>query len=196
MTSRVKRTHQLDTHPPAPPDRMDRRGFFRGAATLAVGGGIGASALLAPLQRNRAFGAEPEAEGAATGQQLAAQTQRALRWAGPDPTDWVRPRTGADHNVVIVGGGQSGLGIAYGLRRKGVGQVAIVDQSEPGQAGVWRTIARMRQLRTPKTIVGPEQGNPALGIRAWYETLHGEAAFDHLDRIPRLVWIRASTRDR
>jgi cation diffusion facilitator CzcD-associated flavoprotein CzcO len=161
---------------------MDRRQFFRKAAGVAAGS-IGATSL---LPSSRGLGAEPETEGVS--EQLALQTQRALRWAGPDPADWVRPRAAADHNVVIVGGGQSGLGIAYGLRRKGIGHVDIIDQSNPGQAGIWRTIARMRQLRTPKTLIGPEQGNPALGIRAWYETLHGQAAFERLDRIPRLVW--------
>jgi cation diffusion facilitator CzcD-associated flavoprotein CzcO len=91
--------------------------------------------------------------------------------------------------VVIVGGGQSGLAIAYGLKRKGVGRVDVIDQSDPGQAGIWRTVARMRQLRTPKTLgPGPEGGNPALGFRAWYETLNGPDAFDKLDRIPRLAW--------
>lgn len=46
----------------------------------------------------------------------------------------------------------------------------------------------MQQLRTPKTLPGPEQGNPNLGFRAWYETLNGAAAFDALDRIPRQAW--------
>ena len=46
----------------------------------------------------------------------------------------------------------------------------------------------MHQLRTPKTMAGPELGNPALYFRAWYETLNGPAAFDALDRIPRLAW--------
>ena len=46
----------------------------------------------------------------------------------------------------------------------------------------------MHQLRTPKTLPGPEQGNPSLGFRAWYETLNGAAAFDALDRIPREAW--------
>ncbi len=112
-----------------------------------------------------------------------------LRWTGRDPADWVRPRAGADHNVVIVGAGHSGLSIAYALRRKGVGNVDVIDRAEPGQAGIWRTVARMRQLRTPKTMApGPEGGNVALSFRAWYETLHGPAAFDALDRIPRLEW--------
>lgn len=47
----------------------------------------------------------------------------------------------------------------------------------------------MHQLRTPKTLAaGPEGGNPALGFRAWYETLNGPEAFDALERIPRLAW--------
>ncbi len=100
----------------------------------------------------------------------------------------MRPYPGADHNVVIVGGGQSGLAIAYGLRRKGVGRVDVIERAPPGEAGIWRNVARMRQLRTPKTLIGPELGNSSLGVRAWYETLHGPAAFDRLDRISRVDW--------
>jgi cation diffusion facilitator CzcD-associated flavoprotein CzcO len=162
---------------------VDRRGFFRGAAML---GGLGAVGLL-PLEPQRALASEPEENPGAT-EALALQTQRILRWTAPAPNDWVRPRAGTDHNVVVVGGGQTGLSIAYGLRRKGIGHVEVIDQADPGEAGIWRMIARMRQLRTPKTILGPEQGNAGLGLRAWYETLHGPGAFDALDRIPRTVW--------
>ncbi len=45
--------------------------------------------------------------------------------------------------MLTVGGGQSGLAIAYGLRRKGVGHVEVIDRTEPGQAGIWRTTARI-----------------------------------------------------
>jgi cation diffusion facilitator CzcD-associated flavoprotein CzcO len=161
---------------------IDRREFFRGAAALTVGG-LGAAA--APLQVAAQSAAPPRAAAAA---QLETQTQNALRWIGNAPADWVRPRAGADHNVVIVGGGQSGLSIAYGLKRKGVGRVSVIDRAAPGEAGIWRSIARMHQLRTPKTMAGPELGNPALSFRAWYETLNGAAAFDSLDRIPRTDW--------
>ena len=175
--------------PPEPgaPGHIDRRKFFRGAAALTVGG-FGAPAALAQeaAPRNGAAAAPQPADAAA---QLAAQTGRSLRWAGRDPADWVRARAGTDHNVVIVGGGQSGVAIAYGLKRKGVGKVDVIDQADPGQAGIWRNIARMHQLRTPKTLMpGPEAGNVALSFRAWYETLNGPAAFDGLERIPRLAW--------
>jgi hypothetical protein len=161
-------------------DALDRRGFFRGAAALTLGG------LSAGKLQAQTADADPRTDYVAS--LLHAQTQQAQRWGGNDPADFVRPRRGADHNVVIVGGGQSGSAIAYGLKRKGVGRVSVIDQSEPGQAGIWRAIARMQQLRTPKFMRGPEGDNPMLGVRGWYETLHGAAAWDALDRIPRLAW--------
>lgn len=182
MKERLNKTPGSEREQREPEQRIDRRSFFRGAAGLSVGGVASFAQLLPDL----AFGSGLDSEGAAAN--LAAQTQRALRWAGQDPANWVRPRPGVDNNVVIVGGGQSGVAIAYGLRRKGIGQVEVIDQADPGQAGIWRTVARMRQLRTPKTLAGPSQGNPALSVHAWYEALHGRAAFDQLDRVPRLEW--------
>jgi cation diffusion facilitator CzcD-associated flavoprotein CzcO len=166
--------------------RIARRGFLRGAAALTVGG-FGAAAEVARVEaQSRTAAAAPPPPNAAAA--LEAQTQSAMRWIGREPADWVRPRAEAEHNVVIVGGGQSGVAIAYGLKRKGVGRVVVIDQAEPGKAGIWRTIARMHQLRTPKTLAGPEIGNPALSFRAWYETLQGPSAFDALDRIPTSLW--------
>jgi cation diffusion facilitator CzcD-associated flavoprotein CzcO len=183
MTGERDRQHALDREATGPQPAMDRRAFFRGAS-LAVGG-LSASALL-PLSPMRALA--QDAPSVDPADQLSTQTKRSLRWAGADPANWVRARTGVDHNVVIIGGGQSGVALAYGLRRKGVGRVEVIDRAEPGQAGIWRNVARMQQLRTPKTLPGPEQGNPSLGFRAWYETLNGPGAFDALDRIPRLAW--------
>ncbi|GAB7540129.1 NAD(P)-binding domain-containing protein [Burkholderia sp. 3C] len=112
-----------------------------------------------------------------------------LRLAGPDPENWVPDRPGIDHNVLIVGGGQSGAAYAYGLRRAGIGRVSVIDAApDASQAGVWLTRARMRLLRTPKTLVGPEAGLPGLGFRAWHDAQYGEAAFDAFERIPRERW--------
>jgi cation diffusion facilitator CzcD-associated flavoprotein CzcO len=174
MTDKTRETNDA-------PGQMDRRGFFRGAAAVAVGS-LGAATGVAQAPTGT------PAAGAGAAAQLDTQTSNAFRWIGREPADWVRARSGVDHNVVIVGGGQSGLSIAYQLKRKGVGRVEVIDRAAPGQAGIWRTIARMHQLRTPKTMAGPELGNPALSFRAWYETLNGAAAFDALDRIPRLAW--------
>lgn len=177
-------TDELDRNPSTVRGKLDRRGFFRGGAAML--GAMSAAGLLRPVAEP-AFGAELAAAPGAS-ETLSIQTQRVLRWAGPTPADWVRPRNGVDHNVVIVGGGQTGLSIAYALRRKGVGKVVLIEQAPAGGAGIWRDIARMHQLRTPKMLVGPEQGNTALGFRAWYETLNGPSAFEGLDRIPRLAW--------
>lgn len=177
---------KADDPTPAPTAApIDRRGFIRRAAGAAIGGAAAAAAVSEAAQNAQdAAAALP----AGSPQQLDTQTRLALRWAGREPADWVRPQAGIDHNVVIVGAGQSGLSLSYGLRRKGVGRVSVIDQAAPGQAGIWRRIARMQQLRTPKTLAGLEPDNPALGFRAWFESLNGAAAFDALDRIPRLAW--------
>ena len=184
MTDRTRPQSESDHASPSTqshsPGQLDRRAFFRGATALTVGA-LGATP--AALAQESVEAASTDAPA-----QLEAQTQKAMRWAGRNPADWVRPRSGADHNVVIVGGGQSGTAIAYALKRKGIGGVDVIDRAAPGETGIWRTIARMRQLRTPKALAGPEHGNPALSFRAWFETLNGPAAFDALDRIPRLTW--------
>ena len=162
----------------------NRRAFFSGAAALAAGT-LGAPAAAAQTGQDAGT---PATCGTDPARDLATLSARALRWSGPYPANWVRPRDGADRNVVVLGAGHSGLGIAHGLKRKGIGNVAVIDQAEPGNAGIWRNIARMQQLRTPKALAGPESGNVLLGFRAWYETQHGAGAFDALDRIQRLDW--------
>jgi FAD-dependent urate hydroxylase len=118
-----------------------------------------------------------------------ADARNALRLIGPDPQNWVPDRPGIDHNVVIVGGGQSGSAFAFALRRAGIGKVSVIDMAEDeARAGVWLNAARMNVLRTPKTLPGPEYGIAALSFQAWYEARHGEAAYAAIERIPRADW--------
>ncbi len=166
------------------PPLLDRRGFFRGVAAVTVGSLAAPMGFAQSSNSSAAISTAPLDANTA----LDAHASRVLRWTGRDIPVWLRSEGAVDHDVVIVGGGQSGLAIGYALRRKGVG-VDIIDRAAPGQAGIWRNIARMNQLRTPKTLSpGPEGGNVALGFRAWFETLNGPEAFDKLDRIPRLAW--------
>ena len=113
----------------------------------------------------------------------------ALRLIGPFPQNWVFDRPGIDHNVVLVGGGQTGSALAFALRRAGIGKVSIIDAAEDeDRAGVWLTAARMNLLRTPKNLAGPELGIPALGFQSWFESRYGQDAYAAIDRIPRSTW--------
>jgi cation diffusion facilitator CzcD-associated flavoprotein CzcO len=112
-----------------------------------------------------------------------------LRLIGPDPQNWVPDLDGIDHNVVVIGGGQSGSAFAFALRRAGIGKVSVIEAaSDSTKAGVWLTSARMHKLRTPKSLPGPELGLPGLSFQAWYEARYGAAAYESFDRIARLDW--------
>ena len=112
-----------------------------------------------------------------------------LRLIGPDPQNWVPDRAGIDHNVVLLGGGQTGTALAFALRRAGIGKVSVIDAApDEAHAGIWLTAARMNLLRTPKSLTGPEIGLPALGFQAWYEARHGAEAYAAVERIRRTDW--------
>lgn len=118
-----------------------------------------------------------------------AAAREALRLLGPAPVNWVPDQAGIDHNVFIVGGGQTGTAIAHALARAGVGRVAVIDAApDARRAGVWRNRARMQQLRTLKSLVGPDLGVPGLSFQSWFEARHGQEAYAQLDRIPRTAW--------
>lgn len=92
-------------------------------------------------------------------------------------------------DVAVIGGGQSGVAIAFGLRRAGIRRVQVFDAATPETAGVWNTIARMHTLRAGKGFTGLEQGIPELTFEHWYVALHGDAAFAAMAEIPRTVWL-------
>lgn len=112
-----------------------------------------------------------------------------LGYLGAEPENWVIDRDGIDHNVFIIGGGQSGVAIAHALRRSGVGKVSVAEAAAEGKSGLWERRARMHTLRTPKTLAGPELGFTALSFPAWFEAHHGEGAFAKVVRIDRKDWI-------
>lgn len=105
--------------------------------------------------------------------------------------EWVTPRfQGGEpvRDVVIVGGGQNGLAVAFRLLRERVANIRMLDRSPAGRTGPWKTFARMPTLRTPKTVSGPELGLAALSVRAWYEAKYGAEAWAALGKIPRGDW--------
>ena len=119
---------------------------------------------------------------------LAELSARARHAAGFSQTPGEITAPGVDADILIVGGGQSGLAIAFALRRAGIGSVRIIDAAPEGQAGIWATTARMRTLRTPKTIPGPELGVAELSFASWYTALSARAAYDGLGLIPVPLW--------
>lgn len=89
---------------------------------------------------------------------------------------------------MIIGGGQGGLSIAFGLLREKVRHILVIDENPPGQEGPWRTFARMRTLRSPKHLTGPDLGIPNLSFQAWYEAQFGSKAFEALHLAPKGIW--------
>jgi FAD-dependent urate hydroxylase len=91
-------------------------------------------------------------------------------------------------DVLIVGGGQGGLAIAFGLRLEQVHNIRIVDRSRRGLEGPWRRFARMKSLRTPKEVTGLDFGIPSLTPRAWHEAKFGRRAWEDFDSFTPAVW--------
>jgi cation diffusion facilitator CzcD-associated flavoprotein CzcO len=104
--------------------------------------------------------------------------------------DWVPPAPEGVLDVAIIGAGQTGLATAFGLARQKVGNVAVFDRASPGGTGVWTTFARMRTLRTPRHVTGPDLGVPALTPRAFFEARDGAEAWASLHKIGREDWQR------
>ncbi|MDJ0921357.1 MAG: NAD(P)/FAD-dependent oxidoreductase [Henriciella sp.] len=107
---------------------------------------------------------------------------------GLGASTWVRPRNGV-YDVVIVGGGQSGMGAAFGLMRERVTNLLIVDENDKGDEGPWGTYARMITLRTPKHLTSIDLGVPSLTFRAYWVAQHGQDSWDAIDKIPREDWL-------
>lgn len=119
---------------------------------------------------------------------LAAAVRRDLDLIDFHAPSWVRSREGV-LDVVIVGGGQSGLGAAFGLMREKVRNLLVLDENPAGYEGPWATYARMITLRTPKQLTAIDYGMPNLTFRAWWEAQHGTAGWEALGKIPRLEWM-------
>ncbi|MBU6398141.1 MAG: FAD/NAD(P)-binding protein, partial [Rhodospirillales bacterium] len=94
---------------------------------------------------------------------LAEKVRRDLALLDYPAKPWVRPHASPDghvYDVLIIGGGQSGLAAAFGLMREKVGNILVVDENPAGREGPWVTYARMVTLRTPKHLISVDLGLP------------------------------------
>ncbi len=122
---------------------------------------------------------------------LEARVRREIEMTAHPRTEWMAARLYQGKpalDVLIVGAGQSGLCIAFGLMRDRVRNVLLVDRAPAGREGVWVTFARMPTLRSPKDQNGPDLGLPSLTFEAWYDAARGAGSFARLDMIPSLAW--------
>jgi len=123
--------------------------------------------------------------------QLSNRVRRELTYLGYPPREWTYPQSRDGMpvlDVLIVGGGQSGLVIAFGLRLERITNVRIIDRNPRGLEGPWRRFARMKALRTSKEVHGTDFGIPSLTARAWYEATFGRKAWDNIQSLPQETW--------
>ena len=113
---------------------------------------------------------------------------------------WLDPKIGPDGkpalDVLIVGAGQSGIAIGFGLMRSRVSNILLLDKAEEGKEGPWLTYARMPTLRSPKDYTGPDLDIPSLTYQSWHEARFGKESWQELGLIERghwaeyLLWLR------
>ncbi|POR51842.1 FAD-dependent oxidoreductase [Bosea psychrotolerans] len=105
---------------------------------------------------------------------------------------WLEPVAGPGgqpaYDVIVVGGGQSGLATAFGLQRSQVTNILVLDKAAAGQEGPWRSYARMHTLRSPKDFTGPDLDVPSLTYQSWHEAKFGVESWDELTLIPKGLW--------
>ena len=126
-------------------------------------------------------------------QQLNEQIQRELQWINFDAPDWTTATTFEGqhvYDVVIIGGGQSGLATAFALKKERISNILVLDENPEGYEGPWETYARMVTLRTPKHITSVDLGHASLTYQAWHTAKFGQASWDALDKIPRSLWMQ------
>lgn len=113
-------------------------------------------------------------------ERLERQIRRDLKVIEHPKLKWLPVRHHLDgtpiHDVLIVGGGQSGIASAHALKRDQIDNVVVIDKAAYGREGPWVTFARMRTLRSPKDYPGPDLGVPSLTYQSWHEASFGEQA--------------------
>lgn len=110
-------------------------------------------------------------------------------------SDWTPPDM---KPIVIVGAGMAGIAAAFELKRLGISKIILIDKAGAGFEGPWITSARMRHLRSGKSLLGPAIQFPEYGFESYYKNKKGLDAWETLYKIPNgdwqdyLLWLRES----
>lgn len=118
---------------------------------------------------------------------LEKQARREMELLGHNH-DWVPSPGEGVFNVIVVGGGQAGLGAAFSLQRHRIGGVKVLEAGPAEYVGCWDRYARMHTLRSPKNMKGIELDIPSLHTQSWFEAKYGEEAWEATTLVPRLDW--------
>jgi FAD-dependent urate hydroxylase len=122
---------------------------------------------------------------------LSDRVRREMTYLSYPSREWTIPRYrdgGRVLDALIVGGGQGGLAIAFGLKLERINNIRIVDRNRRGLEGPWRRFARMKALRTNKEVTGIDLGIPSLTPRAWYEARFGRRAWERIQKLSPSEW--------
>ncbi|HEY0275735.1 MAG TPA: FAD-dependent oxidoreductase [Paenirhodobacter sp.] len=156
------------------------------------GAGLFRRTELSLLKPTAGIDAKPLADAVDRLAVLEDQVRRDLHYLDYPAYPWVNPlRTASGEHVwdvVVVGAGQGGLALTFGLRREKVENVIALDRAPAGREGPWITYARMLTLRSPKHVTGPDLGIGSLTPQAWYVAVYGTEAWNNLGKWPRWVW--------
>ena len=123
--------------------------------------------------------------------QLEADVARDLDLTAHPRPAWLEPKTSGGApvlDVLVIGGGQGALAVAFALKRDRVDRLLCVDRAPYGREGPWRSYARMRTLRSLKDQTGPDLRTPSLTYQAWHEAQFGAADFAAMRLIPTELW--------
>ncbi|MDD9913857.1 MAG: NAD(P)/FAD-dependent oxidoreductase [Rhodospirillaceae bacterium] len=123
---------------------------------------------------------------------LNARVREDLSYLTLPAKSWVPRQTHkgqAVRDVVIIGAGMCGLAALAQLQLAGIDNSVAYDHAPQGLEGPWITFARMKSLRSPKTLTGPALGLPALTFRAWFTAQFGADEWDRLGKIPKEQWM-------
>lgn len=140
----------------------------------------------------------PESEARANLEALAEQARKDMALIGHNH-DWVPTPAEGAYNVLVLGGGQAGLGAAFALSRHRIDGVKVVEAGPEDEAGCWTRYARMHTLRSPKNMKGIELDIPSLHTERWFEAKYGPEAWEATNLVPRedwneyLTWYRETT---